>query len=310
MILENKVSLKGEYKFKAVRKDGSVREETDWIPNLITDAGLNMIGLGTASWNSTAYVGEGNTPPANSDTALQTYHQSAAIDFGATPSTTTTTGSPDYIQKLTLVYTFPVQTVNKNYAEVGVGPTNTNLFSRALIVDSGGSPTTFTVLTGEQLQVTYRLWFYPQVVDAVSVVNISGTNYTITSRGHGLGTSLSTASMVGAWQWTTTNPGSTRIATAFNGSLGSLTTDPGGSFELLNIASVGSYTTGSFTRSVTYSASVSQANLSGGITVITGPMYLAGGAVPCPLQHGFSPALPKDNTKTLSITITHTWARH
>lgn len=52
-------------------------------------------------------------------------------------------------------------------------------------------------------------------------------------------------------------------------------------------------------------AGLNDSNLSGGIRSI---LILSNSGV-CRYQIQFDPAIPKDNTKVLSLTIQHSWAR-
>lgn len=94
----------------------------------------------------------------------------------------------------TLVFEFPAGRATGNLTEVGVGWTsdgviipnanNNRVFSRALILDASGQPTTLTVLADEILRVTYMLRLYVpfNVPDEVKVMTIGGVNTTVTIR--------------------------------------------------------------------------------------------------------------------------------
>lgn len=296
-------SLKGEYRM-VVRSGSKVVRDSGWMPNLITDGGLNGIGDGTMKL---AYcsVGEGNTPPANTDTSLQTFHQSTGTRSSIT---TVNSGSPTYIKQTAYVFLFPINSVNKNYAEIGVGvnSTGTALFSRALIVDSGGAPTTFTVLTGEQLEVTYRLWQYAALTDQVSAVTISGTPYTTTVRGTVVNNTSGADNFVHGVTWST-------LAVQYgNGAMTVNTSIPSPGTSGGSPSSVAAYTPGSFYRDFTWNVGTNSWNLAGGLKVFWNlgiPLSL-GGFLGHTYQIGVSPAIPKDNTKTMSLTFRISWGRH
>ena len=314
------IKLRGEYKFRAINADtGEVARETPWIPNLITNQGLDFIGQGngTHQWTRRCSVGEGNTPPVNSDTALQTFHQYVdRADGTTTPGT-----SPDYTLKTTTRYLFPVQTVNKNYAEVGVGrdsgtgaTTGQQLFSRALIVDSGGAPTTFTVLVGEQLEVTYRLWIIPPITDSTYDVVIAGVTYHCRHRAANLPNSG--ANYYGAYGFNWGNV-ATWDGSLYAGAIGPITFLPSGANIGMgnSTRSAAAYTAGSYTRSFTFSFSTTQGNVPGGgfrsiyYRVLNDINSGSGSPFPCEFQVDLGATLPKDNTKTMSLTFSITWAR-
>lgn len=96
-------------------------------------------------------------------------------------------------------------------------------------------------------------------------------------------------------------------AQPFNGDIGDVVTMwPSGTSGYNITATPLAYSSGSYARAATVSAGLNDGNLSGGIRSIVISSY-AGGASRYQIQ--FDPAIPKDNTKVLSLTIQHTWAR-
>ena len=76
----------------------------------------------------------------------------------------------------------------------------------------------------------------------------------------------------------------------------------GGTFAA--VTSTGNvYVTNSFSRTISASWGLADGNLTGSIQAIGLPSGFA-----C-YQIGFSPAIPKDGTCTLTLSFTHTWAR-
>jgi len=298
------MGVRGEYRMVA-RKKGKVVRDTGWFPNLITNQGMDDLGNGVNTFNAVC-VGEGSTPPANTDTTLVTYHQSQTSAFS---NSVTNGGSPDYENRLHKTWRFPVQAVNKNYAEVGVGPngSGTNLASRALIVDVGGTPTTFTVLVGEQLEVTYRLWIYPKVSDSTSNVTISGTNYTFTYRGRSVN---SVGNLDNTFGFTFGWNNAYGYGRCTNGTISANTgSGPSGTGDSPDSYTVAAYTNGNYYRDVTHRYSTSVGNLAGGITAFEVYFCSTGGGFLLPIQIGVSPAIPKDNTKVLTLVVRYSWVR-
>jgi len=180
-----------------------------------------------------------------------------------------------------------------NLSEVGVGwATSGSLFSRALILDSGGTPTTITVLADEFLDVTYELRQYPVTTDNTGTFVLDGLTYDWVSRPANVTSSfVPNAAMNSA------------SINYYNGAIGAITGSPSGTGSGLLTPTPQSYSTGSYSITFTLIASITQANLAGGITAarIIGSGF--------DYQFGFTPAIPKDNTKILSIDYTHSWAR-
>ena len=178
-----KSGLAAEYRIVA-RKPGSKKERVlaDWFPNLITDSGLDS--LATSGWKTYCHVGTGTLTPSTSDSSLQTPIASTAARSNVV---NTNAGAPSYYSQSSVDYTFPVGA--GTYTEVGVSnKAHTDgtqvLFSRALIVDGGGNPTSITVLADEYLVVTYRIRMYPPLGDSTGSIGIGSDshNYTIRAR--------------------------------------------------------------------------------------------------------------------------------
>lgn len=145
------------------------------FPNLITDAGISaMINGGYLNY---CYVGTGNTPPAVTDTAL--VNRIAATSSNYAGELNTITSTPPYYAAKTKYYEFATGTAAGNLSEVGVGwyissPASYGLFSRALILDAEGLPTTITVLPTEVLRVTYTLRLYIPTEDTTGTITLGG----------------------------------------------------------------------------------------------------------------------------------------
>jgi hypothetical protein len=131
----------GRYKLRK-HKERVVIHETPWFDNIILDSGLNRWGTGTII--AGAALGTGTTPPVAGNTQLETLGVYTATT-GTGHNTGSNSGVSPYPASLTVVYRTPVAVAAVNYTEVGVGWTSTNMFSRALILDGGGAPTSYPV---------------------------------------------------------------------------------------------------------------------------------------------------------------------
>ena len=140
--------------------------------NLITDAGLSR--MYSYDYLNYCYVGTGSTPPTVNDTALVNRVGTTNKTNG---STNTVQSTPPYFAEHTKYYEFPVGTATGNLTEVGVGWLDSGvykLFSRALILDAGGLPTTITILSTEMLRVTYSLRLYIPTGDTTGTITLGG----------------------------------------------------------------------------------------------------------------------------------------
>ena len=291
----------GKYRFE-VRdaRTGEIRRETDWMENLITDYGLNLIG--TANWFSECRIGTGTNTPANSDTALQT---NSATTTNKTTYNWVSSGSPLYDNTATMVFRFASGALNGNYSEVGVGVAG-GLFSRALIVDGGGSPTTITVGATEYLDVHYAVTRNPDLTTHTDSVVISGVTYSVQRKPSMVGDINYGRTGVQAKWCQSSVAGANSIAALFYTSgMGAVTGQPTGGTSSNNgqDGSTGTYSAGSHELSGSFFTDMANGNLSGGIKtmVVLGAMAT--------YQYEFDTTVPKDATKTLNITGKTVWAR-
>lgn len=293
------LQLAGEWQLKVIDPvTRRVKRKTPWFKNLITNIGLDRIGQNGAvgSW---CRIGTGTTAPANADTALVSQSASTSTSISTSAANA---GSPDYQTTFTATFEFALGAVVGNMAEIGVGwaSSGATLFSRARIVDVGGSPTTISVLVTEILQATYRLSVYPTLTDSSSTVTVGGSSYTYVSRVASCGAVCGISLGVPWFQTFNHN--------AYNGVLGAITGLPSGTSGALTNGSLSAYTDGTYYRDFTLSAGISVANLSGGISVIQTKIGTVLGSV-WNTQTSFSPAIPKNNTNQLAMTWRVSWAR-
>lgn len=175
--------VRGMFRCRVRRPDDRVRVDTGWFPNLIVNQGLDMM-LAAGGQDYTAYcaVGTGNSTPANTDTQLNSLVASVYDNHPYAPPAVGNGGtSPNFYGYITNEYQFGQGAAAGNLQEIGVGPSGTSLFSRALILNNVGSPTTLTVLSDEYLSVSYTVQLYNPITDVTGSVNVSGTvcNYTL-----------------------------------------------------------------------------------------------------------------------------------
>ena len=298
--------IAGWFKIIATKADGSGRSRVlaDWFPNLITDYGINS--LGTIS-NPTNYIhiGTSNTVPDVTDTGLFGWVASSAGSAGGGGSGNSPGGA--YYGYTRIVRRFNPGVAVGTFAEVGVGrlSTNSDLFSRALILDGSAQPTTIPVLADVYLDVYYELRNYPgdRDVDGQTPLDPVQAGQTIT----GVGTRSFTwrPSIVTNLQWAPNSfPISSDGATgavAYNGAIGAVTGSPSGTSIASDTFSPTAYSNNSLQRTATAVWGVND--------VLTGircfRLLWQIGCYQCEMDTPFD----LDNTQTLSMTWTVSWAR-
>lgn len=169
------VGIAGEYRIEVMGADGRCRWLTDWFSNHITDTGLDWCATNVQRLNA-CQVGSGNAAPQDTDVTLETHVAGTTTKVSPSLASSGTSG-PAYYGQLTVRYDFASGAVNGNISEVGIGISGSAgqpLFSRELLRDGNGDPTTLTVLSQETLRVYYRLRHYCPVVDNTYQINVGG----------------------------------------------------------------------------------------------------------------------------------------
>ena len=296
----SRVAMRGRFRLMAYAANGLLRHDTGFFDNLVLDAGLNRWGTSGIIYG--AAIGSGTSTPLANQTQLDTllaYSTTLQSEVGAAQATA------PYFYTLTLTYRFTFGS-SQTVREVGVGWASTTLFSRALVVDPGGTPTDISMLDGETLDVVYQLRMYPPTTDFAANLAISGTNYDIVGR------AINVDSAIGI-----SSPGNDGIsidrnaaieaysANAFTGPIGAIDGTVSGTIIAIGSVSNPAYSNGSLQRQTTITSGLNDGNLSGGIGAVKVFWY----GTNIGYQYGFTPKLPKDNTKTMTLNFTHSWAR-
>src|SRR5690554_2606082 len=311
------VKLGGRFRL-VTSKDAECKqvvEDTGFFDNLITNTGMNRIGEVNTNTTVTGsafntlcgrfVVGSGQTPPAFTDTALQ-----APVAFAsANPVVDSESSSYDRGWfEMTVRHQFGLGEAAGNLSEIGIQHTSASgpLWSRALILDGQGDPTTITVLPDDFLTCYYTLRIMIPKVDAVFNIDVDydedgivptvvtgrplSANDSNTVQGWGLQTAI-TSTFADLHFYT----GGLAAPTASNplgSTIGSRTT----SFS--NIP----YVTDNFERYITRTNGLSEHNSQ---NLRTARLSALMGE----WQIEFDPPLQKDNTQTMQVTFGYSWAR-
>lgn len=179
------LGLEGWFTLEAVRNGRVVRSHTfkengglaqvGPFQNLILNLGLDKFASENQSTMIRFFkVGTGTAPPAVTNTQLA---NQVGGNVAANGAVSNPGAPPDYHSRMICTGLSSIgQFGTVNLTEVGIGATgNATLFSRALIVDSVGSPVAFPISSEEQLRLSYELRLYPPLADANFTVNVAGT---------------------------------------------------------------------------------------------------------------------------------------
>jgi len=268
--------------------------------NLITNGGLERMG-NNSDWLLWTYVGSGSAAPNFNDSAMN----------NLVASTTTTQSSVDGSQSTAPYFTwvrntrrFSAGQAAANLSEVGTGWADA-LFSRALIVDADGNPTTITVGAEQFLDVTYEFRFHPKTTDDTGAFTLTGSiggTYDYTFR------ASSVTSNSGLDGWAISQNGTRMTATSgvglvYNGAIGAITGQPSGALAISQTLAGISYVASSLESKVVMPFGLDQGNLAGGIKSAWFKQGIG------TFQVEFTPALMKTNESLLNLEFSHSWGR-
>ena len=288
-MIKVKVGMAGYFKIDVIKPDGSIKELAPFQKNLILNQGLD-----NNLYKNYCHVGTGTSTPVVTQTGLD----ARVADVAGSGNSSVNSGSAPYYTDSTQTFTYAVGTFNgEALTEIGLGSTGlTSLWSRSLIKDSGGVPTSITILNDEILVVTYTIRIIPPTTDVVTVVG----PHTCTVRATNVNSSglwfMTFGSFFGstAQFWAYTNYTLPAIDGAIPSAL--FNSSYGGTLPISYPAA----RTGRYTISL----GVNDANAANGISGLRVNNW--GG---CSFSASFSPAIMKTSDDTLTLEIDITWDR-
>lgn len=279
--------------------------------NLITDFGWNrLINLTTQLQTSAVLqLGTGNTPPAVTDTALVALLASrTGVDTNTAINGSDTIGT---YRGRRYTFAFPQGAVIGNVAEVGfkVATGDSSLTSRSLVKDGLGNPAVITVTAIDQLTVLYEHRFYlNRTLSTSGTTLVAGvsTNWAIQAGANDIG--IDNGTNISGYR-------PVRIVALSYGNnfvMGSVGNDPTGTNSAVTKSVTGvSINSTLGTIALTYSYTTAEANQTGGVFGLL--FWFDDGnftmAQVGKYKASFSPAIAKNNTKTLAFTFTFTFSR-
>lgn len=314
--MQANMGMAGEFRCVVKRADGSTKIDTGYQKNLILNQGLDFFGGGNGD-DMMAYcvIGSGNSTPTVTQTTLDSIIKQATI--------TAPTYKYDYNQiidgnlyKPNKVGKYSFTNIdNVNVSELGLASrydsnTSYHLCTRALIKDSNGNPTTITVLSGEQLDIYYKLWCVIDISDTTGVVNVSDgiggmVPYNYVVRASDVGYSIEASGKIGR---VLTLYLSDKIST-YSGDLATIQNRPSNQLGAVTPTNP-TYILGSYKYKATavFGTSVSNGNIRtitfAGINSSYMPFQIRFGSVA-----NDSP-ITKTNTQTLTIPFEISWGRY
>ncbi|WP_296193624.1 MULTISPECIES: hypothetical protein [unclassified Psychrobacter] len=274
------IGMAGEVRCVRKNAKGEVVEDTGYQKNLILDAGLDFLG-DSSNGNMLDYciIGSGNSTPNVTQVKLDSVinRQSSLIQVSAKGSYDAAVDGNFYKINKVVKFSF-INNGNINISELGLAyqyssSTEYKLVTRALVRDSSGNPTTISVLADETLEVYYKLWCVFNVTDITGTVELTefggntvqynyvGRPAFVGSTNAAFNTNHLGDSLYDSIYYTV-EPSEIRT-----GELGDIRNKPTGGLVLSKPATgsfyvmrLGSYTQGSFKRSMFWDLGLSEAN--------------------------------------------------
>lgn len=179
MKFETAIGVSGTFELVVRRRDGSVRTRMGPFANLITNGGFNQyVSLDYPTTEGCA-IGTGTATPLVTDTQLG--NRVATVNNPVANVSGLKWESPGRWVNYGIVHQFAVDAYIGTITEVGmqlwgIQSPPKPLFSKALL------PAPLELITGDQLEVTYKLYHNLQEDDITKVVTIDGIDYTVTCR--------------------------------------------------------------------------------------------------------------------------------
>jgi hypothetical protein len=262
-LIQANVGIEGMFTIEACNRYGTPQRSLTW-KQLITNQGLDRYGSG-ANQTGNCMVGTGTAVPAFTDTVLQT--QVATTTADASAAVLAVTGSPPYIWSRTITKEFALGAINATLTEVGMGHSSTLVSYRDLIRDAGGSPTSFPVLSTEQLRVTHLTRVHVPNSDVGSSVTITGSGTHTTNTRASRATDGGT--FAGYWRQVadgTFSGGAASGAAAYeSAALGTITGFPAGTINDMTSGSTTVYVNGNYYVDSSHVFGLTNANFPTGI---------------------------------------------
>lgn len=309
--MQANMGMSGEFRVVVKRADGSTKIDTGYQKNLILNQGLDFFGGGSGV-DMMAYcvIGSGNSQPIYTQNKLDTAITGVrGANFSTKYDYDAARDGNLYKTNKVCKYSF-TELNNVNVRELGLASNYSNatayfLCTRALIKDSQGNPTTITVLSGEILEIYYKLWAVYDITDKTGQINLldgmgGSVAYNWKLRPYEVGKT--------AYQEIGMNLENSSLAYSYfnTGDLVAITSSPSGGgadYEFV----LKPYTSGDYKKVISFTLPANEENKS--IRTIKLATKMGFWQIRFGSVANDSP-ITKTNTKTLSIPIEVSWGRY
>lgn len=282
--------------------------------NTITDAGLNGYGKGTANLLGRCMVGAGTSIASTTATGMGSVIASVN-GAGSGQVQLLAPVEPEWSAGVKLKYRFEAGSITTPISEIGIcnrkdhGATDFVLWSRTLITDANGTPTSLTILADEYLDVYYILNLHLDLTDKASSFDLNGVNYNYTARA-----AMVQSSLVNVADGNLHFANGITIKNVFNGNtLGQITESIREYTKSANPScsvSLSPYIDGTFQRDCIAEIATGNGNIDGGILGLEIGPNGNGNQLHVYSQIALDKAIPKDSSKSIKFTLRSSWGRY
>ena len=313
--MQANMGMAGEFRCVVKRADGSTKIDTGYQKNLILNQGLDFFGGGKGP-DMMAYcvIGSGNSSPIYTQNKLDTAIKGVGgADFSAKYDYNAATDGNLYKTNRVVKYSFN-ELNNVNISELGLASVYNSisdyfLCTRALIKDSSGNPTTITVLSGEILEIYYKLWAVFDTTDKIGQINLldgvgGSVAYNYKCRIANVGDGL--YAVIARYINFVVNNNSAYLYYN-NEDIATINSNPSGSSATVSSYTAKPYNAGDYkkTYNLTYGIDRANGKVRTLLPYMTGMMWqIRFGSV------ADDSPINKTNTQTLSIPIEFSWGRY
>lgn len=290
--------LKGQFNLTLKKADGTIKQQTTF-DNLILNSGLDL--LGTNSLSSVIYnlhFGAGNTEPNIEQVNLSSW---LGMVSSSTFNLKKVAKIDEDVKYHLLTQTYRIPTGREyNIAEIGVSNKNQQsspLFCRTLVKDSAGRPTVITKLADEILEVSYTLQVIIPTQDFTGTCLIGGEEYYYTARSANID-----------YVKDSTNNSEYSSHDVYSSPIVAITSSPSSNGQSKNSYSIAPYQVGTYRKELSIIFGIDRGNFSTGIRSLVYEGFSSNVQVEYRKVSDGS-AIPKDNTKALTLRVGYSWGR-
>ncbi len=166
------VQFGGRYRLQVFHGDTDILlQDTGWFDNLITNNGMDL--LGATYHDMYCYLGSETAAPQVTDTSITSLLGSSTLFSDGTGVQVTTA---PYYGWHSRSFTFGIGAIVGTIGQVAVGSSATNLFSKARLTNTSGTPTTLTLGGIDRLVLTYELRQYIDTSDHTYTIDVNGVS--------------------------------------------------------------------------------------------------------------------------------------